>query len=144
MNPFQDRDQSLLVDPQERISRYLLREKWFDAKAKVVFAQAFNPPRPTPQYPIRQTSVYRTQRLTEAEIWQVGDEFVTRLHPRRLPILGRADLFARDVLAADLKIVPAPDPHPLHADIEGWPSEDEQVEMKLAYLSSKASLTVKP
>jgi hypothetical protein len=81
--------------------------------------------------------------LTEAEIWQVGEEFVTKLHPKHWPVLGRADISAGEVMAADLRIVPAPAPHPLHADIEGWPTEDEQVEMKLAYLSSKATLIVR-
>jgi len=75
---------------------------------------------------------------------RLGDDFVTKLHPKHWPILGRADLSAREVLAADLRIVPFPDPHPQHADIEGWPSEDEQVEMKLAYLSSRAKLVVRP
>jgi hypothetical protein len=143
MNSSQVQDQSPRIDPQERISRYLLRERWFDAKANVVFAQAFNPPKSTLKYPIRQTSVYRTQEMAESEIWQVGDEFVTKLHPEHRPVLGRADISASEVLAVDLRIVPVPDPHPRHADIEGWPSEDEQVEMKLAYLSSKARLVVR-
>jgi hypothetical protein len=82
--------------------------------------------------------------MTEREIWDVGDEYVTRLHPEHLPVLGRGDLLAKDILGADLRIVPFPDPHPQHADIEGWPSEDEQLEMKLAYLSSKAKLIVRP
>ena len=81
--------------------------------------------------------------MAESEIWLVGDEFVTKLHPEHRPVLGRADISAREVLATDLRIVPVPDPHPQHADIEGWPSEDEQVEMKLAYLSSKARLVVR-
>lgn len=82
--------------------------------------------------------------MAESQIWQVGEEFVTKLHPQHWPVLGRADISAWEVFAADLRIIPAPDPHPQHADIEGWPSEDEQVEMKLAYLSSKARLVVTP
>jgi hypothetical protein len=95
-------------------------------------------------YPVRQTSVYRTQGLTEVNIWQIGDDFVTKPHPKHLPVLGRADMSAGEIIAADLKIVPRPVPHPLHADIEGWPGEDEQVEIKLAYLSSKARLVTRP
>ena len=132
------------VDPDERISRYLLRPKWFDLEKNCVFAQAFNPPKPTPEYPTRQTSVYRTQECPEPEIWKIGDRYVTGLHPQRLPVLARADLPASHILNAGLQIVPKPDPHPRHADIEGWPNEDEQVEMKLAYLSSNAMLIVKP
>lgn len=143
MKSLQAQDQSPVVDPEERISRYLLRDRWFDSKANVVFAQAFKPPKSTPEYPVRQTSVYRTQGMTDCDIWQVGDEFVTKLHPKHWPVLGRADISAREILAINLTIVPAPHPHPKHADIEGWPSEDEQIEMKLAYLSSKAKLVVR-
>ena len=132
------------VDPDERISRYLLRPKWFSLELNCVFAQALKPPHPTPEYPNRQTSVYRTQALPEADIWRTGDQYVTELHPKRLPVLARADLPASHILSAGLQIVPHPNPHPRHADIEGWPNEDEQIEMKLAYLSSKATLIVRP
>ncbi len=131
------------VDPQERISRYLLLAKSFDAKAQIVFAQAFRPPRSTKEFPVRQTSVYRTQGVGESEIWELGDQFVTQLHSKHWPVLGRADLIARDVSSADLTIVPSPDPHPRHADIEGWPSHDEEIEMKITYLARKALLKIR-
>ncbi|NOT96535.1 MAG: hypothetical protein HOP00_09550 [Nitrospira sp.] len=131
------------VDPQERISRYLLLAKSFDAKAQIVFAQAFKPPRPTTEFPVRQTSVYRTQGVGESEIWELGDQFVTQLHSKHWPVLGRADLTAKDVSDADLTIVPNPDPHPRHADIEGWPSHDEEIEMKITYLARKALLKIR-
>ena len=131
------------VDPQERISRYLLLQKSFDAKAQIVFAQAFKPPRPKPESPVRQTSVYRTQGVGENEIWELGDRYVTALHPKHWPVLGRADLTAKDVSDADLTIVPHPDPHPRHADMEGWPSQDEEVEMKVTYLARKALLVIR-
>lgn len=132
------------VDPQDRISRYLLLQKLFDAKAQIVFAQAFKPPRPTEEFPVRQTSIYRTQGAEENEIWGLGDQYVTALHPKRWPVLGRADLIAKDVFDADLTIVPNPDPHPRHADIEGWPSQDEEIEMKITYLARKALLVIRP
>ena len=131
------------VDPQDRISRYLLLQKSFDAKAQIVFAQAFKPPRPTKDFPVRQTSVYRTQGVGEGEIWELGDRYVTLLHPKHWPVLGRADVTAKDVSDADLTIVPHPDPHPRHADIEGWPSQDEEIEMKVTYLACKALLVIR-
>ena len=131
------------VDPQDRISRYLLLQKWFDAKAQIVFAQVFKPPKPTEEFPVRQTSIYRTRGAEENEIWGLGDQYVTALHPKRWPVLGRADLTAKDVFDADLTIVPNPDPHPRHADIEGWPSQDEEIEMKITYLARKALLVIR-
>ncbi len=144
MNSSQDPNLPHSVDGKERISRYLLREKLFDRKTRVVFAQAFKPPQATPEFPIRQTSVYRTQRLNEDDIWHVGDEYVTKLHAKQWPVLGRADIHADELFEVDLTIVPAPYPHPLHADIEGWPSEDELIELKLVSLSRKAALILRP
>lgn len=132
------------VDPQERISRYLLLQKHFDARAQIIFAQAFKPPRPTEEFPIRQTSVYRTQGINESEIWGIGAEYVTARHSKRWPVLGRADLTAKDVFDAGLLIVPNPDPHPRHADIERWPGQEEELEMKITYLARKALLVLKP
>lgn len=132
------------VNPQERISRYLLLQKQFDARAQIVFAQAFKPPRPTEEFPVRQTSVYRTQDMEEREIWEIGADYVTARHSKRWPVLGRADLIAKDVSDAELVIVPNPDPHPRHADIEGWPGREEEIEMKITYLARKALLVMKP
>ena len=64
----------------------------------------------------------------EQEIWEIGDEYVTKLHRQRSPVLARADLRAKYILNRSLQIVPHPDPHPRHADIEGWPN-DEEMEM---------------
>lgn len=131
------------VDPQERISRYLLLQKSFDAKAQIVFAQAFKPPKPTEKFPVRQTSIYRTQSIEEREIWEIGDRYATERHSKHWPVLGRADLTVQDVFDANLTIVPNPDPHPRHADIEGWPSQDEEIEMKITYLAHKALLVIR-
>ena len=132
------------VDPDERISRYLLRPKWFSIETQSVFAQAFNPTKATSENPIRQTSVYRTQSYSEPDIWKIGNEYVTKLHRQHAPVLARGDLSASHILDAALQIIPKPDPHPKHANIEGWPNDDEQIEMKLAYLASKAKLKVRP
>lgn len=74
------------VDSEEPTSRYLLNSKWFDVSAKRVFAQAFKPPKATHEYPVRQTSVYRTKGCQELEIWEIGNEYVTKLHSKRLPV----------------------------------------------------------
>lgn len=131
------------VDSEEQTSRYLLSRRLFEVPTKKVFAQAFKPPKATSEYPVRQTSVYRTKGCQELEIWEIGDEYVTKLHPKRLPVLARADLTANHVLIRGLQIVPHPDPHPRHADIEGWP-KDEEIEMILVHLASAATLVPRP
>jgi len=138
-----DAQPSALVDPEEQISRYLLRPKLFDIPTATVFAQAFTPARVTPEFPVRQTSVYRTEGCQEQEIWEIGDEYVTKLHRQRFPVLARADLRANHILNRGLQIVPHPDPHPRHADIERWPN-DEEMEMILVYLASQSTLISRP
>lgn len=137
-----DPEPSAQVDPEEQTSRYLLRSRLFDIPRKTVFAQAFYPAKATPEFPVRQTSVYRTEGCHEHEIWEIGDEYVTKLHRQHLPVLARADLSAMHFLNRSLQIVPHPDPHPRHADIEGWPN-DEETEMIIAYLASHATLMPK-
>ena len=96
------------VSPEEHISRYLLRPKWFDVSKSCVFAQAFVPTRITPENQTRQTSVYRIDGCQEEEIWRIGEDCVTKLHRQKLPVLARADFSASHALSRDLQIAPHP------------------------------------
>jgi hypothetical protein len=140
-----DPQPSAQVNPEEQISRYLLRPKLFNIQDKIVYAQAFNPPKVTHERPVRQISVYRTEGCQEQEIWEIGDEYVTKLHRQQFPVLARADLTSKHILNSRLQIVPHPYPHPRHADIEGWPNNnDEENEVILVYLASVATLIPRP
>ena len=74
----------------------------------------------------------------------IGDEYVTKRHAHQLPVLGRADIQAQFILTEGLSIVPQPDPHPRHANIENWPDSDEQWQVKALALARKAQLLIKP
>jgi hypothetical protein len=133
------------VDPEERITRYLTNQGWFNTKTNHVSPQAFKPSSPKPPIrPVRQTSVYRIQGCEDLEVWEIGDENVTKRHAQQLPVLGRADLHAQIILDEDLFIVPRPHPHPRHADIENWPEDDVQRQIKALALARKAQLLVRP
>lgn len=133
------------VDAGERITRYLTSPKWFNTRTEHISPQAFKPSPPNPPVrPVRRTSVYRTQDYSDSEIWAIGEEYVTERHAHQLPVLGRADIQAQIILNEDLSIVPRPYPHPHHADIENWPENDEQRQVKALALARKAQLLVKP
>jgi hypothetical protein len=133
------------VDPGERITRYLTNPKWFNATTKNISPQAFKPASPKPPVRlVRRTSVYRTLDCIDLEVWMIGDEYVTKRHAHQLPVLGRADIQNQIILTEGLSIVPQPDPHPRHANIENWPESDEQWQAKSLALARNAQLLIKP
>ena len=64
------------VAPDERITRYLVDKKHFKPEKDEIKVDAFLPPKPKPELPERQTSVYRTINCEETEIWSIGDRYV--------------------------------------------------------------------
>ena len=103
----------MIIDPNERISRFILSRNEFRPSNQTVKAKAFIPPKN------KRLSVYRTSTLSEGEIWSIGDEFVAE--PRGKTLYGRADLLAQDVYDLQQRIKPETSIHPLHADIIPWP-----------------------
>ncbi|MDE3224165.1 MAG: hypothetical protein KGN30_01985, partial [Nitrospirota bacterium] len=103
------------IDPEERISRYLLNSRLFNSKTGNISPQAFAPANPKKEGDPRKTSIYRTEGLHETEVWSLGDEYVSKLHPENLPILARADMQAQKVFDADLTFDPNGIPHQRHA-----------------------------
>ncbi len=99
----------MTIDPNERISRFVLSRREFRPSDQTVKAKAFVPPRN------KRLSVYRTSKLSESAIWSIGNEFVAE--PRGKTLYGRADLLSQDVYALQQKVEPETSIHPLHADI---------------------------
>ena len=129
------------VVPQERISRFILKAKYFDAEQNWISPENFMPRKPKREGEVFETSVYRTAGLEDLPIWVIGDNYVTPfLRPSPLPGLARADLQAEMISLANLLIVPHPDPHPLHANIRAWPNSPEERKMKAQLLAQRAVL----
>lgn len=85
-------------------------------------------------------SVYRTSSQSDSAIWEIGQVFVAG--PRQLPLIGRADIAAKTVMTDGLSIVPEPTPHPLHADIVGWPQDTTLVRLTAVKLAAQATLVL--
>ena len=91
--------------------------------------------------PLRlKTSVFRTNGLERHEIWALGAEHVAE--PRGKALYGYADLFASDVRAADLDVVPEVKPHRRHANIVGWGTEKHERLAAAQELAARARLVV--
>ncbi len=109
----------MIIDPRERLSRFVLSRNEFRPSDQTVRPKAFIPPKN------KRLSVYRTSTLSEDEIWSTGNEFVAE--PRGKTLYGRADLLAQDVYALRQKVEPETSIHPLHADIILWPDGRDDI-----------------
>lgn len=89
--------------------------------------------------PDRRLSVFRISGLSEAEIWDIGEN-VGRQRDKAL--LGRADIEALPVYEVGLFIDPDDTP-PRHANIIGWPDEDSAIKLAALELAKKAQLHLK-
>jgi hypothetical protein len=75
------------------------------------------------------TSALWRDKLSEEEIWKIGDLLGKE---RSKQPLARADFDVAAVSEAKLTIEPDPKPHPLHVNLCGWPNEkDEQKSVAL-------------
>ena len=129
----------MTIDPNERISRFILSRNEFRPSDQTVKAKAFVPPKN------KRLSVYRTSTLSESTIWSIGNEFVAE--PRGKTLYGRADLLAEDVYALQQKVEPETSIHPLHADIIPWPDGRDDIlflATQLALQSKFVSRTPSP
>jgi len=97
---------------------------------------AFMPPKGETE-----VSVFRIDTLTLQEIWETG-EMVGAVSERKLQ--ARGDLLVDHVLREDLEVIEETSNHPLHANIEGWPSDDLKIRRIARNLADNATLFLKP
>lgn len=115
-------------------SRYIVESNKFTSSR--VKPQAFLP---SPKNP--QLSVFKTNELSNEEIWAIGVEFVA--NPRRKTLYARADFPESLVDEVGLSLSPDPTPHPLHANLVGWPEEKNEKMAIAKDLANASSLVVR-
>lgn len=119
------------VAPDENLSRFILNKNHFSILHKRVKYAAFLPATNG------ETSVFRTSKLTDKEIWATGDKEVAQ--KRNKSLLGRADISAVHAFNNKLKVIPDDTP-PRHANITGWPYEKSEQKLIAMELAGEASL----
>lgn len=83
-------------------------------------------------------SVFQIAGLRDDEIWRFGREVAAEARgqsPR-----ARAEITAAVVRAQSLDVVSAPETHPRHANIVGWPPEKEKIRAIALELATNATL----
>jgi hypothetical protein len=122
------------VNPEERISRFILYSRWFAASKGRVKPDAFIP------HPHIELSVSCTEGLEDHVIWESGKQVVAN-HPNQPTLHGRADLQAKTVFNQGLTI--ERDDTPLyHANIRGWSPDDKDAQRSKAIELAAASTLV--
>jgi hypothetical protein len=121
------------VGTGERITRFARHSSQYSAVANRVRHTAFMPPMSL------RLSVFRTSDMGEVEIWDLADSVVSS----KKSIQARADLTANDVRVAGLEVETAPDPHPKHADIVGWPEEKPEQMSVAKEMATQAALVLR-
>lgn len=117
------------VGENEPLTRYLFLKDHFDRKKHVVLPRAFLPDRQG------ETSICRTLRLSEIEIWNIGRSI------RRDPVVARADFLATTVFQLRLRVNAVPEKdYAEHAVIVGWPAEKHERKKLAVALSQAATL----
>ncbi len=129
-------ENSDVVDASERISRFVLSKSHVSVQNQRVKYAAFLPP------PSRKLSAYRTTTVEEQGIWEIGRTYVAA--PQQKAIRGRGDLSANIIRATELDVVPERQPHKLHADVVGWPTEKDEQKMIAVELANQAIAVFPP
>jgi len=124
------------VDPAEPLARFIINKGDYRADGTVrhrIFL-------PSPK--TGQTSVFRIFGLSENAIWGIGDNEVAQKRKPPLSLIGRADIFVRQVLKTGLHI-DADDIPQRHANITNWPIEQSAQRLIAMELAGMAHLYLK-
>lgn len=124
------------VSPSEELARFIFSRKHFSVEKGEVKFKAFIPP-PNSE----DISVYRISRLSDRQVWEIGRNFVQR---NDRSIKARANLAAKTVYANNLKVVPDPLPHELHANIRPFPADRRARDRIAKQLALASQLVIMP
>lgn len=121
-------DLSTTIASHEITTRFLFSREHFAETKGLVKPKAFLPD-------VRgETSVFRVTAMTNDAIWAIGNAI------RGESAKARGDLVASVIQKAGLKIVAAPEDHPRHGVIVGWPTEKHAQLMAATLLSKETTL----
>ena len=119
-----------VVGEDEPLARFIFSSEHFAETKGLVKPKAFLPDGRG------ETSVFRVISLSSSEIWNIGNG-IRAEHAKAC-----ARIATRAVRHAGLQVDAAPEDHPRHAVIVGWPSEKHRKLMVALLLSNAATLQV--
>ena len=130
------------ISPDEKLTYFINSKSGFAITKNEVKARAFVPAKESPN----ELSVYRISSLTESEIWEIGKKYVEGT----IKIKARAD-FSASIFYGNsffsennIKVIPDPNPHELHANITPIPTNREDRDEIFRELALLCELVVRP
>ena len=130
------------ISPDEKLTYFISSRSGFAPTKNEVKKSAFSPTTKSPN----ELSVYRTSSLTEDQIWEIGRKHVEK----QIRIKARADFSAgvfhenQFFREKNIKVIPAPHPHELHANITPIPINKEDRDEIFRELTLLCELVVRP
>ncbi len=122
-----------VVDDSELLARFILFSNRIRSDGSVK-PDAFIP------FPWPDLSVTRHVGLSEAEIWELGQQVADS---QTKPLYGRADVEASTIICQGLRIVPTLTPRN-HADVTGWPLDKPSQKIIAQELAATAEWIANP
>jgi len=130
------------ISPDEKLTYFISSRSGFAPAKKEVKARAFRPTKKSP----KELSVYRISSLTESKVWEIGRKYVEG----KIKIKARADFSARlfyenqFFCERNIKVIPYPHPHELHANITPIPTNRADRDEIFRELALLCELVVQP
>lgn len=123
---------------EEQLARFIFSSGHYAIDPPVVRAKAFMPDKRG------ETSVHRIADLADAAIWQLGDSIRRNSFGAFEQSKARGDVLTSSAISNGLRVEAAPEDHPRHAVIVGWPNVKHEQQAIALQLSKAASLRVHP
>ena len=123
------------VQPHEPIARFLLQKNNYSISKKTVKPVAF-----LPNPSNLETSVFRIMGLTDNDIWNIGETYVTG--PQGKNLHGHGVVIIINIQNLGLFVIPDNVPD-RHANITGWPVEKDKQLSIAQELAAIATLKLK-
>ena len=130
------------ISPDEKLTYFINSKSGFARTKKEVKARAFAPTKGSP----KELSVFCISSLTESQVWEIGKRYVED----KITIKARADFSANIFYEnqffreKNIKVIPAPQPHELHANITPIPTNIEDRDEIFRELARLCELVMRP
>ena len=118
------------VQPDELLTSFVFRPEQINKNTKTIQPSRIVPRRNTTNKRL-ETSVCRSSRLTEAQVWNIGLVHFDAYAPK--PAIGRGVGPASVVFAENLEFDPDGKPYPEHANIIGWQDDADKPDNELKH-----------
>ena len=130
MSQDSSRQLSAGVQPEELLTSFVVLPEQVDKKTNTIKPTRLMPRR-NPTNKRLETSVCRSSRLTEAQVWEICSAHFD-VHARQ-PAIGRGVGPASAVFAEKLAFDPDGKPYPEHANIIGWHDDMKKPDSELKH-----------